>query len=270
MTEKREHSCAPVRVPESLVTAVSGYAWAQDRVGQSGASIYRLHGKPGAPDAFLKHGRAQVAEEVTAEMVRLRWLGRHIPVPAVQRFVADADEAWLLMTAVEGETAWQALVRDPASRDVVVDALARFLRRLHAVPVAECPFTSGHEHRLAFAHVRMEAGLVDEADFDEERQGWSAGQVWDALQDLLPLTPDSVVTHGDFSLDNVVVRGGEVVGCIDVGRAGIADRYQDLAIVWNGLGAFGASLQERLFDRYGIAQIDARKLAFHLMLDEMF
>jgi aminoglycoside 3'-phosphotransferase-1 len=61
-----------------------------------------------------------------------------------------------------------------------------------------------------------------------------------------------------------------VVGCIDVGRGGIADRYQDLAILWNCLGEFDGELQARLFQRYGIAEPDRRKLAFHLMLDEMF
>lgn len=90
------------------------------------------------------------------------------------------------------------------------------------------------------------------------------------MQRHLPLTPDPVATHGDFSLDNLLIHDGEVVGCIDVGRAGIADRYQDLAILWNCLGEFGASLQERLFLQYGLPAPDQRKLQFHLLLDELF
>ncbi len=90
------------------------------------------------------------------------------------------------------------------------------------------------------------------------------------MQQLLPLKPDPVVTHGDFSLDNVLIGGGEVVGCIDVGRVGIGDRYQDIAILWNSLGEFGSSLQERLFEQYGIADPERGKLQFHLMLDELF
>ncbi|MUR97733.1 hypothetical protein DIP90_20285, partial [Acinetobacter baumannii] len=30
-----------------------GYRWARDNVGQSGATIYRLYGKPNAPELFL-------------------------------------------------------------------------------------------------------------------------------------------------------------------------------------------------------------------------
>jgi len=78
------------------------------------------------------------------------------------------------------------------------------------------------------------------------------------------------VTHGDFSLDNVIVRGDAVVGCIDVARAGSADPYQDLAILWNNLDEFDPALRVRLFRQYGIAEPDATRLAFHLLLDELF
>ena len=95
-------------------------------------------------------------------------------------------------------------------------------------------------------------------------------QVWEAMQRLLPLTPDSVVTHGDFSLDNLLIKDGEVIGCIDTGRVGIADRYQDLAILLNCLTEFDAALQERFLKQYGIDEPDQDKLQFHLLLDELF
>ena len=63
---------------------------------------------------------------------------------------------------------------------------------------------------------------------------------------------------------------GKIVGCIDVGRVGIADRYQDLAILWNCLGEFGGDLQGRFLARYGVPSPDQGKLQVHLMLDELF
>ncbi|WP_395407342.1 phosphotransferase [Pseudoduganella sp. UC29_106] len=128
----------------------------------------------------------------------------------------------------------------------------------------------GRTARLHKARARLDAGLVDEEDFDAERAGWSAARVWAEMTALLPLPPDPVVTHGDFSLNNLFLHHGEVAGCIDVGRAGVADRYQDLAILWNCLGEFGPSLQRRLFESYGIPRPDERRLRFHLMLDEFF
>ena len=266
----REEPCVAIPLPASLTASLTGYRWARDKVGESGGAVYRLYGKPGAPDLFLKHGRGLVADDITDEMVRLRWLAGHIPVPVVQGFVATQDEAWLLMTAMPGQTAYQLLVAQPDAHIRIVDALATFLRRLHAVPVSDCPFTSDHAYRLARARGRIDAGLVEEDEFDDEREGWTAEQVWDAMQRLLPMPSDPVVTHGDFSLDNIMMLDGEVVGCIDVGRVGLADRYQDLAILWNCLGEFDPSLQDRLIERYGVAPVDDRKLRFHLMLDEMF
>ena len=158
----------------------------------------------------------------------------------------------------------------PDSRFAVVDPLAAFLRHFHAIPVGECFFNSDHALRLYRARMRIDAGLVEVDEFDEARQGWTAEQVWSAMQELLPLTPDPVITHGDFSLDNLLIHESKVVGCIDTGRVGIADRYQDLAIAWNSLGEFGPSLQTHFFEQYGVADLDRRKLQFHLMLDELF
>ncbi|KAB7645481.1 APH(3')-I family aminoglycoside O-phosphotransferase [Polymorphobacter fuscus] len=265
--QARERACKPVPTPASITTAVDGYRWARDTVGAAGAAVYRLHGKAGAPDLYLKHGHGTLAGDVTDEMVRLRWLADHLPVPRLVQFVGTPDDAWLLMTAVAGETAYQQLCAGGGGE--IVDALARFLRRLHAIPPVDCPFNADHRLRMAQARVRIDAGSVDLDDFDDARQGWSAERVWDAMQALLPLHSDLVVTHGDFSLDNLVMAGGEVVGMIDVGRAGLADRWQDLAILWNCLDDFDASLQARLLTAYGIAP-DADKLTFHLLLDELF
>jgi aminoglycoside 3'-phosphotransferase-1 len=257
-------------VPLGLAAELTGYAWARNHVGESGGAVYRLHGKPGAVDAYLKHGRGAVADELADEFVRLRWLAKHIPVPAVTHFVSAPGEAWLCITAVPGQTAYQALQARPERQAAIVDALAAFLRRLHAVPISECPFNSDHAFRLGLARERIDAGLVEADDFDEEREGWTPEQVWEAMQRLLPFAPDPVVTHGDFSLDNILMVDGEVIGCIDTGRAGVADRYQDLAILWNCLGEFDASLQDRFLARYGLADPDRDKLNFHLMLDELF
>lgn len=259
-----------LQLPATLAAALQGYAWAREGAGQSGAAVSRLQGKAGSPDLYLKHGTGNVADELAAEAGKLRWLAGRLPVPAVVQFVRAADQAWLLMTAMQGKTAGQVLESSPGAGPAVVDALAAFLRRVHALPVADCPFDSGHAVRLAHARARIAAGLVDVTDFDAEREGWTAGQVWQALQDHLPLAPDPVLTHGDCSLDNLLLHEGEVVGCIDVGRLGIADRYQDLAILHNCLGAFGAPLQQRLFRQYGIAHPDQARLRFHVLLDELF
>lgn len=266
----RERSCAVPGIPAALSNLLGNYDWARDNIGASGGTVYRLHGGGRTPDLFLKHGQGALADDITDEMVRLLWLADHIGVPKVTQFVRTPDEAWLLMTAMPGRTASQILESNPEAGPQVVDALVKFLRRLHSIAAGICPFNGDHAYRISRAGARIDAGLVEVDDFDDERAGWTAEEVWEAMHSFLPLSPDPVVTHGDFSLDNLLIHDGEVAGCIDVGKAGIADRYQDLAILWNGLGEFGPALQERLFQQYGIAVPDRRKLDFHLMLDELF
>lgn len=256
-------------VPACLMALIGVRSRTPQASGESGAAVYRLHGG-NEGDLYLKYGRGPIADDVTDEMTRLRWLAGRLPVPAVRGFFALPDEAWLLTDAIPGRPAYDLLANEPDQRPAVVDALARFLLHLHALPVEECPFDSGHFLRLTHARKRLEAGLVDTDDFDEDRQGWTADMVWDGMTRMLPITADPVVTHGDFSLDNILLQEGEVTGCIDVGRAGIADRYQDIAILWNCLGEFGPNLQRRFLHAYGIDRLDERKLRFHLMLDEFF
>lgn len=257
-------------VPPAMAAAIEGYRWTRETTGESGAAVHRLHGKPGAPDVFLKTGAGAVADEISAEAARLRWMAAYLPVPRVIDFVAQDGQAWLLMSVVPGRSARHVLEADPAVGCIVVDALAAFMRRLHALPIAACPFDDALGPRLAHARARIDAGDVDETDFDEERLGQTAERVWADVQAMLPLAPDPVVTHGDFTLDNLLIEGGVVTGCIDVGRAGIADRCQDLALLWTGLGEFGQELQDRLFAQYGIAAPDPRRMGFHLLLDELF
>lgn len=254
-------------VPASLAEAVAGMSWARDAVGEAGAVIHRLHGIK-RPALYLKHGRAETAEDITAEMVRLRWFGQYIAAPEVRGFVSTEDEAWLLISAVPGLTAHQLLEREPRRQAEIVTALAEHLRAIHSIPADQCPFNASHPLRLAQARRRLEAGMLGPSDFD--REGSTAEQAWSEMAALLPIEPDPVVTHGDYSLDNILLAQNRVAAVIDLGRAGVADRYQDLAVLWNCLADYGEELQSRLFTAYGITEPNLRKLRFHCLLDQFF
>ncbi len=288
-------STAPV-LPPSLAMRLGGAEWHRNLVGEAGATVHRLH-RQGAPDLYLKHADADgdAALAITEEFARLQWLSGRWPVPAIEHFEAtprdpSAREAsdgsdgsgktWLLTRALPGRTAYEWLSDQPEHAPEIVAAIGRFLRRLHELPAFTCPFNARHELQLDLARQRLDAGLIDADDFDDERAGWTPQQVWEALQASLPLAEDPVVSHGDFSLDNLLMSAeGDVVGVIDLGRVGIADRYRDLAILSNCLDEFDPALRQTFFSAYGIGEPDApvglktldeRKLAFHLLLDECF
>jgi aminoglycoside 3'-phosphotransferase-1 len=266
---ERERPAAPEPLPPELSALAEGRTWRRNLVGEAGATVHRLSLR-NAPDLYLKHGRGDVAQDIADEAARLRWLAAHVATPQVAHVSTRAKEAWLLTTALPGRTAYEVMAADRAQAPVIVDRIAAFLRKLHAIPLAQCPFDSGPEHRLKLAYARMHAGLVDPEDFDDTHEGWTAQQVWDEMIALRPTHLDRVVTHGDYSLDNILIADGEVSGCIDVGRLGVADRYQDLAIAWNCFDEFGSDLQARFLAAYDVAELDEAKLRFHLDLDEFF
>ncbi|MEG3164905.1 APH(3') family aminoglycoside O-phosphotransferase [Sphingomonas sp. PB2P19] len=265
----RQIPVAPVALPASLTEIVAGYRWSRDLVGESGGSVYRLEADD-APALYLKHGTGDVAAAVTDEMSRLAWLAHRAAVPELCGFVALPDAAWLLTTAIPGRTAFQWMEDSPQDRPVIVAALAAHLRSFHALPTDLCPFDSGLPHRMMLARARIDADQVDAEDFGDEHAGWTPLAVWDEMVAELPLAADPVVTHGDYSLDNILIADGRVTGCIDVGRVGVGDRYQDLAILWNCLGEFDEALQAQLFRDYGIADPDRAKLRVFTNLDEFF
>lgn len=265
----RERPVSPPPVPPALAALVEGARCHRDLVGEAGAEVYRLVAPDGSA-SYLKHGTGTVAQDIADEMARLRWLQGRAPVPQVRHFVQEGDSAWLVTAAVPGRTAYQCLEADPAQGPALVDAIAGYLRNLHALPVAACPFNADHQLRLAHAEQRLRDGLIDANDFGDAHAGWSPERLWNKLNGMLPLQAERVVTHGDFSLDNLLIADGRMIGCIDVGRAGIADPYQDLAILWDCLGEFDDALQARLFAAYGIAEPDMHRLDFHLALDECF
>lgn len=256
-------------LPTELQTRLAGYNATPVTTGESGGVVHRLSA-PGRPDCFLKAGRGAVADDITHEMLRLTWLDGRLPAPRVLHFVCNDDHAALLSGALPGVAAAEWLAEHPERAGDAVHRIADFLRQMHALPVENCPFEAGHGLRLAAARQRLDAGLVDEDDFDEARAGLSAAAVWAAMQAMLPLPFERVVTHGDFSLDNVFLENGRVTGCLDVGRLGVADPYQDVAILWNNLSEFGHGLQEAWLSAYGLMPPDTARLAFHCCLDEFF
>ncbi|MEG8038533.1 aminoglycoside 3'-phosphotransferase [Sphingomonas sp. LR60] len=260
----------PIPLPPSWRERLAGATWEREPEGESGGVIHRILAANG-DRLFLKYGDGAVAEAVADEAIRLRWLqGRVVTV----RLVATAfepDATWLLTSAASGKTGDAWIDESPDSLTQVIRGFATFLRTLHALPVDECPFDASASVRLAAARKLVAAGKVDEADFGHDHLGMSAAAVLAEAERLACHAAGRVVTHGDFSLGNVLLDAdGVVTGCIDVGRLGVADPYQDIAILWENLGEFGDAAQHTLLASLGLDALDEDRLLFHRTLDELF
>lgn len=240
----------------------------RQNIGESGADVFRI--RPGkGQDLFLKSEPLGVLNELPDEIARLRWLNQHgLPAPSVLDTATENHRHWLLMTALPGHDLASATDLAP---EQIVGIMATALRTLHQAPVAECPFDHRLDARIAAAQARARAGLVDETNFDEQRQGRTA---MDLLQELLSSRPmaadDLVVTHGDACLPNFMADAGAFTGFLDCGRLGISDRFQDLALAARSIDRnLGGAWVAPFFREYGVLP-DERRIAFYCLLDEFF
>lgn len=207
-------------------------------------------------------------EELPSEALRLRWLAsRGIACPTIEREASDSGRNWLLISALAG----QDLASSPAlAPNQIIEIAARALRDLHNLDAAACPFDHRIDRRLEDARARVAAGAVDESDFDAEREGRTARDLFEELLARRPRGEELVVTHGDACLPNLIADQGRFSGFVDCSRLGVADRHQDLALAARSIGGnLGAPWAETFLRLYG-GPVDPERLAFYRLLDEFF
>lgn len=238
--------------------------------GGSRARVFRLR-KSGAKGLILKVQRVEEDPDPAARLAReaeaSRWLARFGLGPRVEAYLAQGGYEYLLLEELPGLPASEV---PPEARKEAVALLAQVLRRLHALLLEACPLDGRLSLRLEQARRRLELGLVDEEDFDEERRGRKAKDLFRELLRTRPEREDLVVAHGDYTLSNVLLGEGGAVGLVDLGRLGVADRYQDLALMVRSLRAWGEGWAEAFLRAYGLPEPDWAKLAFYQLLDEFF
>jgi aminoglycoside phosphotransferase len=254
--------------PDAIARALTGRTVTRETMGKSGSRVFLVTG--GGPRAmYLKVAHGVAAEQLSEEQARLDWLVGRLPVPTVLEYVEDGTAAYLLQSVVEGVDATSGTLASDV--DGLVRELANGLRRIHAIPVDGCPFDHRIEAEIERARANLERDLVDESDFDFERRGRRATELFVEVGRGQPRVEDLVFTHGDYSLPNVILHEGRVSGLVDVGRAGIGDRHRDLAIASRSLTKnWGQHWVPKLLRAYGLEKIDAEKMEFYRLVDEFF
>lgn len=252
--------------------------WDEVELGHTTAEVRRSpDGSSYAKTAYDAPARAELADERD----RASWLaGTGLPGPRVLDWVVTDERSTLVTSAVPG------LPASDLPRHRVPDALpaiARLLRSLHDLPVATCPFDRRLAVTVPAAVAAVAAGLVDGSDLDAERWGRSPADLLAELTGLHPVVAareaaDLVVCHGDACLPNLVLDPETLAptGFVDLGRLGVADRYQDLALLTRSMATrdlnpqYGGVEAAATLAAYGLDAPDEERLAFYRLLDEFF
>lgn len=259
---------------EVVARLVPGHVFERVTIGESSAGVWRCT-IDGSSPVYLKTAPSAAGLQLDEEADRLRWMNEHdLPVPAVRDCGRVGSTEFLLLEEVPGlaasEPQWASCL--PA----MINALGAGLAILHRTSTVDCPFDQRVARQIDAARQRVAAGLVREDDFDAIRAGRRATDLFDELLTSIPADEDLVFTHGDFCLPNITLDRGpngevQIAGLVDCGRAGIADRHQDLALaVRSIIYNFGDSWVEPFIQAYGLPRPQEKKLRFYTLLDEFF
>lgn len=258
-----------------VLLGVDDGGWLAVTAGESGAVVFRS----ADGTRYAKCVGAAGVADLVAERERVGWLsGRGVPGPRVLDWQAGDGGACLVTSAVCGVPADQVSAAD---LHVAWERIADAVRRLHEVPVSQCPFRRGLEAMVGVARDVVSRDAVNREFLPVDQQQTSTVELLDRLARQVPRrreqeAADTVVCHGDLCLPNIVLdpQTLDVSGFVDLGRLGLADRHADLALLlanvretWVDEGQARAA-DMAFAERYGIA-LDHDRLRFYLGLDPL-
>lgn len=116
--------------------------------------------------------------------------------------------------------------------------LAQALQELWRIDINACPLNWTLDRKLEAAQCNVENCLVDMENVEPETFGPDGFKdPLDLLQWLKNHKPmeELVLSHGDFCLPNILIKDDNAVSFIDLGRTGIADKWQDIALCYRSL-----------------------------------
>ncbi len=253
-------------LPDRLQQLLRKTSWHPDTLGMSSSRTFRIEG----PENFyLKINPVDPWGGLKIEADALAWLGMRLPAPEVVFYERVNGTDYLLIRALPGLPASDDYWKTNPRR--LAEILAESMLALHSLDPADCPFDQRIATKLREVTHYVRLGLVDADDFDSENEGRTPEDILNHVHAERPLQEDLVVTHGDFCLPNLIIDNWKLSGFIDVGSLGVGDRYQDLALCAGNLADELDTDQysERFYSAYGLTAVDAEKIRYFRLLNEL-
>ncbi len=259
-----------MNLPTAVAEKIEGKAYQRNDIGRSDSLVLVFD------DMVLKIEKT--SEISDNEYAMLRWLEGKLPVPHVITFEQENGYNYLLMTKLSGSMACE----KRQSTAAVVRGLAAGLKMLWALDISDCPKKQTVTEKLMQAKRRMESGCLGGHAPDGSSDVYGCSDFASLYAYLSENRPEEalVFSHGDYCLPNVFLSGESVMGFLDLGSAGIADKWYDISLcLWSmhynfcELGDMAEKEFEKvkalLFAELGMA-FDEKKVRYYNLLDEFF
>lgn len=260
-----------INLPNKIKTNIKSKSFIPESIGKSGADVLCFD------DCVLKI--STVDDESDREIMMLRYLADKAPVPEIIASEQQNGKNYLLMSRVSGQMACsRELLQNPVC---LAETLTEGLHLLWDVDIDESKNLLTLDKKLKLAEMRVAEDLVDTDDCEPETYGENGFENPEQLLMWLEANKpeeELVLSHGDYCLPNIFINDDKISGFIDLGRCGVSDKYQDIALCYRSFkgnlrGDYGGrSISfdcNYIFDCLGIVP-DWDKLNYYILLDELF
>ncbi|SHO54086.1 APH(3') family aminoglycoside O-phosphotransferase [Anaerocolumna xylanovorans] len=259
-------------IPENIRKIIGSRPYSLDAIGMSDSQVICFD------DMVLKIEKQ--GEESDNEHRIMFWLADKLSVPKILCSYKEDGINYLLMSRIMGEMSCSPkLLENPKE---LVRLLAKGLKMLWSVDISDCPHSNSIENKLKLAEFRVQSNLCGMEDAEPKTYGKkgfeSPAKLLEWLKENKP-DEELVFSHGDYCLPNIFIKDNNVNGFIDLGRSGVADKYQDIALCYRSLqhnynGSYGGKIYEDfnpelLFNELGILP-DWDKIKYYILMDELF
>lgn len=261
-----------MKIPIEIKKIIGDKAFNIDTVGLSDSQVFCFD------DIVLKIQNNNY--EARSEIRILNWLNGRELVPKVICSHIEDGKSYLLMSKIKGKMSCEReFLREP---ELLIKVLGEGLKMLWGIDISDCPCDSSIENKLKLAEERVKNNLCSMDNVEQDTYGEKG---FSSPQELLKWLKDNkpnesyVLSHGDYCLPNIFIDDNKISGFIDLGRCGIGDKYQDIALCYRSLvhnfeGRYGGEVYEGfnaniLFDELGI-EPDWDKIRYYILLDELF
>lgn len=238
-----------LQVPSKIRLLIDNKPFIVDDIGMSGNQVLIFE------DMVLKieDNPTSMAQQVQV----MQWLEGKISVPQVLAYEEKNGKCYLLMSKIGGEMSCSTYYLEHPN--ILLKTLACGLKMLWGVDVRECPRVRDLDAMLKEARMQVENNLVD----------------------LDHVEPTTFGKDGFESTKHLLewLESGQIKGFIDLDKAGIGDKWNDIALCYRSLkhnfdGTYGGKVYEdfnpdMLFEALGI-EPNWEKINYYLLLDELF
>jgi len=218
----------------------------------------------------------------------LTWLNGKLPVPKIKYYDKYNELSFMLTTAIKGYKAGTTNDEVCKPFEKTIELLADGLLMFQSIDITDCPFTNKFNVTFNNAaynvktndyypdYISVNANFANIFNFNDsnEKSFISSLELYNLLSKNKSLHDEICFSHGDYGLTNTFIDGNNIMGFIDIGGGGIADKWNDIAICIRSIGYHSRNLEDRqkyidlLFERLSI-EPDWDKINYHIWFSRM-